>query len=54
MLDHMLAYFSPGTICFSNVLYSTFFLTSSRKKLFSLVCFLNQLNTKPSLQKQLS
>jgi len=36
MLDHMFAYLSPGTICFSNVLFSTSFLESSQKKLFRL------------------
>ena len=47
MLDHVFAYLSPGTICFSNVLFSTSFLESSRKTLFSLAYFLNQSNTKP-------
>ena len=43
MLDHMFAYLPPGTICFSNVLFSTSFLESSRKMLFRLAYFLNQL-----------
>jgi len=54
MLDHMFAYISPGTICFSNVLFSTYFLKLSWKMLFLLAYFLNQLSTKPSLQNQLS
>jgi len=52
--SYMFAYLSPGTSCFSNVLFSASFLESSRKTLFSLAYFLNQLNTKPSLQNQLS
>jgi len=54
MLDNMFAYLTPRTICFSNVLFSTSFLESSRKTLFSLAYFLNQLNTKSSQQNQLS
>jgi len=50
----MFAYLSPGTICFSNVLFSTSFLQLSRKTFISLAYFLNQLNAKPSLQNQLS
>ena len=50
----MFAYLSPGTICFNNVLFSTFFLESSRKTSFSLAYFMNQLNAKTSLQNQLS
>jgi len=52
--DHMFAYLSPGTICFSNVSFSTSFLEKSWKTLFSLAYLLNQLNTKRSLQNQLS
>jgi len=43
MLDHMFAYLSLGTICLSNVLFSTSFLESSRKTLFTLAYFFNQL-----------
>jgi len=37
MSDDILAYLSPGTICFSNVLFSTSFLLSSRKTFFRLL-----------------
>jgi len=47
---HIFAYLSPRTICFSNVLYSTSFLESSRKLYVSLAYFLNPLNVKPSLR----
>jgi len=43
MLGHMFAYLSPGTICFSNALFSTSLLESSRKTLFTLAYFFNQL-----------
>jgi len=54
MSDHIFVYLSAGTICSSNVLFSTSFLESSQKMFISLAYFLNQLNAKPSLQNQLS
>jgi len=50
----MFAYLSPGTIYFSNVLFSISVWEFSRKTFISLDYFLNQLNAKPSPQNQLS
>ena len=49
MSVHIFAYLSPGTICFSNILFSNFSLQSSLKTFFSFAYFLNQVNAKPGL-----
>jgi len=51
MSVHIFAYLSPGTTCFSNILFSNFSLQSSLKTFFSLAYFLNQVNAKPGLLK---
>jgi len=51
---HIFTYLSSGTICFSNILISNFFLQSSRKTLISLAYFLNHVNVKPGLLKWLT
>jgi len=51
MSVHIFAYLSPGTICFSNTLFSNFSLQTSLKTFFQLAQFLNQVNAKPGLLK---
>jgi len=54
MSVHIFAYLYPGTICFTNTLFSNFFLQSSRKTFISLAYFLNHVNVKPDLLKWLT